>query len=319
MNEDVLLLLRNNSGYVSGEDIAAKLKISRASIWKHVQELRSYGYLVDAVPHLGYKLSEIPDKLYPWEISYNLNTRFLGKTFHYLDTVDSTMEEAFHYGLNNCPDGTVVAADYQLKGRGRFNRVWVSPKAKGLYFSLVLRPDLSLQEIPKLTLLAGVGCLRAFASIAGLKCSVKWPNDIFVHNKKLCGILTEIHADQDRVHFVVIGIGINVNSSDKQIPHTATSIALETGHKMLRQDVLKIVLEHSEEAYCAFQQEGFASLRQEWAQSCNLWGKRIKVHLPHRSIEGQALDIDENGCLIIRTDYGLHEKIISGDIATLEV
>jgi len=319
MREDILLLLKDHSGYVSGEDIAVKLKISRASIWKYVQELRSYGYLVDAVPHLGYKLTEVPDKLYPWEIAYDLHSKFLGKNFYYLDTVDSTMEEAFHYGLNNCPEGTVIAADYQLKGRGRFNRIWVSPKAKGLYFSFILKPELSPQEVSKLTLLAGVGCLRAFASIAGLKCSVKWPNDILVHGKKLCGILTEVHADQDRVHFVVVGVGINVNASEKQIPDSATSIFLETGHKMLRQDVLKRVLENIETAYCSFLQDGFAHIRQEWAQSCDLWGKRIKVHLPHRTIEGQALDIDENGCLIIRTDFGLHERIVSGDIATLDV
>ncbi len=318
MREDVLFFLKDHPGYLSGEDIAARLKISRASIWKNIQELRNFGYHIDAVPHLGYRLASVPDKLYPWEVTHNLNTRFLGKHYEYHDTLDSTNEAAFRKALAHCPEGLVIAAEHQKKGRGRFNRVWESPKGKGLYFSFVLKPSLSPSEVSKLTLAVSVGCLRALSEVAELKCSVKWPNDILVQRRKLCGILTEIHSDQDTVHFVVVGVGINVHAAEKQLPENATSIFVETGRKILRQELFRKTLEEIESVYLLLIKEGFGAIRQEWCKSCSLWGKRIRVQRLHTAIEGQALDIDAEGSLIIRTDFGLLEKVLSGDIATLE-
>lgn len=318
MRKDVLFFLKDHEGFISGEDIASKLNISRASIWKHIHELREQGYEIEAVPHLGYRLVSIPDKLYPWEISYRLKTSFLGKHYFYFDEVTSTMEEAFQYALEQSPEGTVVVAEQQKKGRGRFNRAWISPRDKGIYFSFILRPKLSPQEVSKITLLCSIGCVRALSAITGLQCAVKWPNDILVNNKKICGILTELNADQDTVHFVTVGIGINVHTAAQHLPSGATSIFLETGKKILRADLLKKTLEEIESCYRSFLRDGFDTLREEWRSHCSLWGKQIKVHLLNSTIEGQAIDIDAQGCLLIRNNFGLIEKVTSGDVATLE-
>lgn len=318
MREDVLFFLKDRHGYVSGEDIAAKLEISRASIWKHIQELRNLGYRIDAVPHLGYRVTAIPDKLYPWEVTPRLKTKFLAKTYEYHETVDSTNEIVFRKGLEQAPEGLVVAAEHQTKGRGRFNRLWESPRGKGLYFSFLLRPNLAPPEVSKLTLAVSVGCVRALSETAELHCSVKWPNDLLAHNKKICGILTEINSDQDTVHFAVVGVGLNVHMAEKHLPARATSVFIETGKKVSRTELLRKILQEVETSYLVLLHKGFDPIREEWRNSCSLWGKRIRVHLLRGAVEGQAVDIDTDGCLIIRTDFGLLEKVTAGDIAILE-
>lgn len=319
MNERILSLLKKHAGFISGEEIARDSGLTRAAVWKHIQELRAYGYDIDAVPHCGYRLRAIPDKLYPWEIAEHLKTSFLGKHFFYFDAVDSTMSEAFQYALQHCPDGTVVAAEHQRKGRGRFQRHWVSPAGKGLYFSFILRPPLSPQEVSKLTLLCSVACRAALASVAGLEGTVKWPNDILINEKKICGILTEVNADQDTVHFVIIGIGINVHMSEPLLPPQATSIYAETGQATARAELLKKILEEIEHRYFLFQKKGFAPIREEWRSHCSLWGKRVKIQLLNSHVEGQAVDIDEDGCLLIRTDHGFMHRVLSGDITPVKM
>jgi BirA family transcriptional regulator, biotin operon repressor / biotin---[acetyl-CoA-carboxylase] ligase len=204
MQERIIQFLKESDGYISGEEISQRLKMSRAAIWKHMQELRAQGYEIAAVPHLGYQLVTCPDKLLSYEIQSGLNTKIIGKKIIVLDTVTSTMDEAFRLGMENCPEGTVVVRGGPIQRPRPSGRVWTSPKAKGLYFSFVLRPNLPLNQLAQLTLMSAVALAEAIEAISELKPLIKWPNDILLEIK-LAGILTELRAESDQVKFVVVG------------------------------------------------------------------------------------------------------------------
>ena len=311
----ILEQLKDNQGYTSGEELASKLKISRQALWKHIGKLTDKGYEIVAIPHLGYKLQSCPDKFYPWEVQHNLNTSFIGKKIQHEEVVDSTQNLTWQLGLEGSPEGTVVFAQTQKKGRGRIQRQWISPRG-GVYLSLLLKPDfLSIQEVPQITLLIALGCLRGIKKATGVECSVKWPNDIYLKGKKLGGILCEINAEADRIHFLVAGIGINVNSKD--LPSQATSLFLNLKKKVSRVDIAKRILEEIEVCYRQAQREGFSNLLKEWGQFCLLWGKRVKVKVFNKRIEGEAAGIDEKGYLLLRKDNGLIEKVSAGDVTRL--
>ena len=309
---EILKELKNTEGYVSGEDLASRFDISRQALWKHIGKLTDKGYQIIAVPHLGYKLESIPDKLYPWEIQYKLNTKKVGKDIFYHDDIDSTQDAAWKLGISNSPEGSVVISESQGKGRGRMDRKWISPKG-GIYFSLLLRPDfITMQDISQITLLMGLACLRGMKKTTSIECALKWPNDLFIENKKLGGILCEVHAEPDRVHFIVAGVGINVNAKD--LPKEATSLFLHTKKRYDRLAVIRGILEEVESFYEQARKKGFKDILTEWSKYCLLWGKRIKVKVLDNEIEGEARGIDERGYLLLQRDNGLIEKISSGDV-----
>jgi len=313
----ILKKLKENDGYTSGEELAAKLKISRQALWKHIGKLTDKGYDISATPHLGYKLQSCPDKFYPWEVQHELNTSFIGKEIQHEEVTDSTQNVAWQLGLEGAAEGTVVFAETQKKGRGRLERQWISPRG-GIYFSLLLKPHfLLIQEVPQIALLIVLGCLRGIKKATGVECSVKWPNDIYLKGKKLGGILCEINAEMDRIHFVVVGIGINVNSKD--LPSQATSLFLYLKKKSSRVEIAKRILEEIEACYRQAQHEGFSNLLKEWGQFCLLWGKRVKVKVFNKKVEGEAAGIDERGYLLLRKDNGLIEKVSAGDVTKLNV
>ncbi len=308
----ILKRLKKDEGYVSGEDLANKLSISRQAIWKHIDNFINKGYEIVAVPHLGYKLISSPDKLYPLEIQHDLKTTSIGKNIFYEHISNSTQDSIWKLGLDGGQEGTVVFSESQRKGRGRMDRAWISPKG-GIYFSLLLKPKfLQIQEVPQITLMISLACLKAIKKATGVECQLKWPNDIFLNKKKLGGILCEIHAETDKVHFVVVGIGINVNSRD--LPKTATSLFLSTKNKFSRVEIAKRVLEEIETQYKRIKDDGFKDVLKEWSQACFLWGKKIKVKIFDKQISGQALSIDKRGYLLIKRDHGSIEKISAGDI-----
>jgi len=187
MQNKILTLLRKEKGYLSGEEISQHLGISRAAVWKQIEELRNQGYIIEAMPHLGYKLISVPERLLTEEISWELKTKLIGKRIFCFEIVDSTMDLAYELGLKNFPEGTLVCAETQKKGRGRMGRSWVSPRGKGLYSSLILRPDILPQEAPKLTILSAVAVREAIEKFTGLNCLLKWPNDLLINEKKLAG------------------------------------------------------------------------------------------------------------------------------------
>jgi len=314
MQEIILEFLKEKQSYISGEELSNHLKMSRQALWKHIEELRDAGYHIVAVPHLGYRLASSPDRLFPSEISWHLNTKFMGKKIYYFDTVSSTMDIATELGIKGSAEGTLVVAETQTKGRGRIARHWFSPKYKGIYLSFILRPDILPNSTPLLTLLCAVSILEAIKSQTGLDTKIKWPNDLLIHNKKVGGILTELNAEMDITHFVVIGIGLNVSNDKKSLVEGATSLKEEAKEEVSRISLVQDILRSIEANYVVFQQKGGQQIIEKWRLHSATLGKHIRVNYQKIHLEGEAVDIDSDGGLLIRNDSGLIEKIMSGDI-----
>ncbi len=317
MQERIIQFLKESDGYISGEEISQRLKMSRAAIWKHMQELRAQGYEIAAVPHLGYQLVTCPDKLLSYELESGLGTKIIGKKIIVMESVTSTMDEAFRLGNENCPEGTVVCAEAQTKGRGRLGRLWSSPKGKGLYFSFVLRPNLPLNQLAQLTLMSAVALAEAIEGISSLKPTIKWPNDILWENHKLAGILTELRAESDQVKFIIVGIGININTSSHQLPAGASSLKVAAGHSFERAQVFQAILRSLEKGYLKLLRHEFAGIMEEWKKRSATLNKRIRITDSAGIIEGVAIDLDEDGALLIRKDNGLIVKKSAGDVFLL--
>lgn len=314
MQYKIIDFLRKKHNYVSGDWISHHLGISRQALWKHIQELKDIGYDIVAVPHLGYKLVSSPDRLFPSEVNYEINTKFIGKKVYYFDAVSSTMDIAFQVGMKDACEGTLILAEAQTKGRGRLGRSWVSPKYKGIYLSLILKPKISPDKAPILTLLSAVSVCEAIKGVTGLEAQIKWPNDILIHHKKLGGILTELSAEMDEVRFVAIGIGLNVNNDRKSLISTATSLREQKKENISRLELLREMLRRIEANYLLLQDKGSRPIIEKWREHNITLGKRIKVASRKEHVEGEAVDIDMDGALLLRRDSGVVEKIVSGDI-----
>ncbi|MBI5874049.1 MAG: biotin--[acetyl-CoA-carboxylase] ligase [Candidatus Omnitrophica bacterium] len=314
MQEKILDFLKKKQEYVSGDYMSQRLDISRQALWKHIQELKDAGYDIVAVPHLGYRLISSPDRLYPAEIQAHLRTKFLGKKIHYFDCVSSTMNMAMELGMNGAPEGAIVVAESQTKGRGRLGRSWLSPKYKGIYVSIILRPKISPLAAPLLTLLAGVSVCEAIKDLTGIDAQIKWPNDIFIHNKKVGGILTELNAEMDVTRFVNIGIGLNVNHDKKIEGLHATSLKDQKKEDVSRVGLLQELLHKIEANYLLFQSQGSAQVIDKWRHYSLTLGKRVRIAYQKTHLEGEAMDIDTDGGLLIRTDFGTVQKVMAGDV-----
>lgn len=316
----ILDLLRDSGGsYVSGEELCKIAGISRAAIWKRIEKLREEGYDIEALPHLGYRLIGIPDALLPSEIKLNLKTRYLGGEVISYKKVDSTNTSAYELAERGLAEGAVIFADEQARGKGRHGRAWQSVPGSGIYMSCILRPHMAPNEIPKITLVAAVAVAKAIRSYTGLNAVIKWPNDILINGKKVCGILTEMKAEQDMIDFIILGIGVNVNTKAKDLPRGASSLKEESrtlrgGEDISRVELAKKILETLEEYYNTLKKKGSGSIIEEWKEFSVMLGSRVKVVLPHRTFEADAHNIDPDGALVVRLDSGVLEKISSGDV-----
>jgi BirA family transcriptional regulator, biotin operon repressor / biotin---[acetyl-CoA-carboxylase] ligase len=306
-------------GYVSGEAISDKLGLTRAAVWKHVEALRSHGYRIDAVPARGYRLIEVPDKLTPLELRPLLNTHDVGQVLHWYEEIGSTNDRARELAEEGAEHGEVVIAEAQTAGRGRRGRAWVSPPRKNLYFSVILRPDLPPARAPELTLVASIALCDALRQ-AGVQAGIKWPNDLLASERKIAGVLTELAAEADRVHWVVIGVGINVNAREEDFPDElrdeATSVLLERGEPAPRALFAAACLTALERWIDRHAEEGFAVVREAWRERSTTLGREVTVRTDGREIVGTAEDIDEAGALLVRGPAGL-ERVLAGDVTLL--
>ena len=314
MKEKILHYLSKEQDHISGDQISKHLGISRQGLWKHIQDLKDSGYGIVAVPHLGYRLESSPDRLFPFQVYQGLNTKLIGKKVYYYEYLDSTMDLAMQLSLKSAPSGTVVLAESQTKGRGRLGRSWHSPKYKGIYLSLILRPAVSPLVSPLLTLLSAVSICEAVKTVSGLEAQIKWPNDVFIGNKKFTGILTEMNAELDKINFVVIGIGLNVNNDKKSLIAQATSLKEQGGQTINRIFLLQELLRRIEHNYFLLEEKGSKAITEKWRSNSLTLGKRVKVYCQSKHIEGFAVDIDNDGGLLIRKDSGLIQKVSSGDV-----
>jgi len=316
VNQEILYFLKRKSGHISGEELSQELGISRAAIWKHIQELRELGYDIAAVPHLGYSLLSCPDRLFPWEISCFLKNRAIGRIIHYYESLPSTMDRAMELALDGAPEGTLIISESQTRGRGRMGRLWMSPKYKGIYFSLIIKPEILPQQAPVLTLISAVAICEGLKQQLGVKAQIKWPNDILLDNKKVGGILTELSAETDTVYAIIVGVGINVNNDRKTLPHSAISLKAITGHEVIRLDVLQSVLTCFEQSYLEFKKQGIKQILDKWRTFSVTLGRRVRLSMSRKRLQlvGEAMDIDQDGGLLIRKDSGLIERVMAGDI-----
>ena len=314
MRQKILDFLKIKQDYISGDQISHRLGISRQALWKHIQELKENGYDIVAVPHLGYRLESSPDRLYGFEIARELNTKFIGRKIYYFEGIASTMDTAVQLGIKGAPEGTLVLAEAQTKGRGRLGRSWFSPKYKGIYLSLILRPGILPSQSPLLTLLSAVSICEAVKEVADADTKIKWPNDILISDKKLGGILTELNAETDKINFVVIGIGLNINNEKKNLVSGATSLRNEKKENINRIELLREMLRKIENNYLLFKAQGPAVIIDKWREHNITLGRRVKVYSQKEHYEGQALDIDKDGGLLLRNDHGLIQKITAGDV-----
>ena len=307
--------------WVSGEDLSSRLSVSRAAIWKHIRRLREEGYEILSSPKKGYLLEKIPDRPFPREILEGLNTRRFGKEkIRYFEVTDSTNQVAKDLAAAGAPEGTLVVAEAQGKGRGRLGRKWYSPVGEGIYASLILRPRIPLSEAPLITCLAAVAVAEAVMEISSLDVKIKWPNDLLVGGRKLAGILTEIATEMDAVEYLVLGLGLNVNtrSFPASLKTRATSLLRETGAEFSRTSLIQGFLRWCEKYYWIFQESGFDPILRRWKQLSLLLGKRVRVETVGGILAGTATDVDPSGCLILVDDRGEEHHIFSGDILSEE-
>lgn len=314
----ILELLRRQEGFLSGEDIGRELSITRAAVWKGIKKLREEGYEIEAVTNRGYRLTN-PETMYnKQELEQGLKTKTMGQTIYFYEETDTTNNRARELALEGAPEGTLVVAEKQTAGRGRRGKVWESPLGTGIWMSLVLRPQIMPAEASVLTLLCGLATAEAIEAETGLSAGIKWPNDILINGKKAVGILTEMDCEMSEVHFVIPGIGINVNTASfpPEIADIATSLYLECGKTVSRRRLVHKVLERLEEHYETFLRTGsFAAMLEDYRKHCITLGKEVHV-LGREPFFAEALDITPEGELLVRrADNGKEEVVFSGEVS----
>ncbi|MBK7864826.1 MAG: biotin--[acetyl-CoA-carboxylase] ligase [Archangiaceae bacterium] len=317
--EEMILsfLAEGGDEYTSGAALSDKLGLSRTAVWKHVESLRKLGYRIEAIPSRGYRLTEVPDRLTSLELDPLLSTREIGLTLHAFEKVDSTNSTAFKLAADGAMHGEVVVAEEQTSGKGRRGRSWSSPPGKNLYCSLILRPDLPPARASELTLVAAVALAETLRD-AGVKAEIKWPNDVQVAGRKIAGILTELSADTEKVHFVVVGIGVNLNCGAEDLPEelreTATSLKLTRGQPVMRALFTAALWTRFESWLDRHTAEGFSPVRDAWRSYSATLGQEVLVKSEARELRGTAEDIDEQGALLIRKSDGSVERVLAGDV-----
>jgi BirA family biotin operon repressor/biotin-[acetyl-CoA-carboxylase] ligase len=318
----ILSALRAHPGGVSGAQLAEQLAISRAAVWARIEDLRRAGYDIAASPHFGYRLENSPDALHADDLLARLGkTKIIGRDIRVLEETSSTNDVAEKLARDGVPEGVVVFAESQTKGRGRLGRKWISPTHKGLWFSVLLRPNFHPQETTQLTVISATAVRRAIKTICGLHADIKWPNDILLGRKKVAGILTEMSAEMDRVRHVILGIGLDVNLERDEFPaelkNIATSLRAESGEKISRAELAVEILRELDFDYGRIRAGKFSEVADEWESACVTIGKNVTVHVGDRKFRGHAEALDDDGALLVRTEHGLLERVIGGDV-TLE-
>jgi BirA family transcriptional regulator, biotin operon repressor / biotin---[acetyl-CoA-carboxylase] ligase len=317
---DLILQTLQQEIHISGEELGKRLNISRTAVWKHINELRKLGYQIDSSPKTGYSFIKSTNLLLPEEISPGIKTKIMGAHIIHYDEVTSTQDVAAELARSGAEEGTLVITEKQKKGRGRKGRSWVSLEG-GIYLSLILRPSVLPSKVAQIPLIAGIALTKAIRENISLQPTIKWPNDILIGKKKLGGILTEMSSEIDGVNYVILGIGVNVNTPAALLTEETTGIATslidEYGVYTSRAKLVQGFLNEFEIIYTKYLAFGFSSIRDEWKALNNTIGSWVKVSNGENKIEGEALDIDNDGFLLVRKKDGDVTRIISGDVSLL--
>lgn len=319
VRQKILDAFREADGdFLSGEKLASKIGCSRTAVWKHMEDLRNEGFQLEAIRRKGYRLINQPHTMSDNEIYLGLKTKKIGKNIHHHESLQSTQILAKELAINGSEEGTLVICDEQTAGRGRMARKWHSPKGSGIWMSLIIRPDIPLVKAPQLTLLTAVAVVQAIEEVTNLEVGIKWPNDLLINGKKLCGILTELLAEENRIQAIIIGIGLNVNQKQADFPEelleTATSLAIEAGNSFDRTTLLLEFCHQFEKLYEIYLDKGFESIKLLWESYALSIGKEIIARTLKGVFTGKALGINEEGVLMLQTATDGVIQLYSADI-----
>lgn len=311
-------LIESNGEAVSGQQLADEFGISRTAIWKHIKDLEEKGYIIESVKKKGYRLVSMPDTLEPLAIQTGLKTKRIGQKIEYIESCPSTQIIAHQLAQEGAPDGTVVLTEAQTAGRGRLARKWDSAAGKGAWMSIILRPDVVPQKAPQFTLVTAVAVVRAIEEVTKLQPKIKWPNDILLNGKKCTGILTELQSDADGIQALIIGIGLNINQQkedfDPEVQDIATSLKMENGDPISRQQLVQSLLYYLEIYTQMYIEEGFGMLKVMWESYSTTIGQPVRARMTNQTLEGIAEGITDDGVLQLRTADGKLHGIYSADI-----
>lgn len=318
MKEEILRLLRSADGYISGQELCNRFGVSRTAVWKAINQLKEAGYEIEAQQNKGYRLMAAPDLMTEAEIKSLMHTEWVAKEVLYFDTIDSTNTKAQELAEKGYPSGTLVVADKQESGKGRRGRSWVSPSGTGIFMTLMIKPDINPNNASMLTLVAALAVAKAITSVTGEEAMIKWPNDIVVNGKKVCGILTEMNAQFDYINHIVVGIGINVHNESfpEEISQMASSLMIEAGGKRFhRAQIIAETMSYFEQYYDTFlKTQDLSALVREYDELLVNRNKSVRVLDPKEPFDGKAMGITPRGELIVDT-WESRKLVSSGEVS----
>lgn len=318
MKEEILRLLRSADGYISGQELCNRFGVSRTAVWKAINQLKEAGYEIEAQQNKGYRLMAAPDLMTEAEIKSLMHTEWVAKEVLYFDTIDSTNTKAQELAEKGYPSGTLVVADKQESGKGRRGRSWVSPSGTGIFMTLMIKPDINPNNASMLTLVAALAVAKAITSVTGEEALIKWPNDIVINSKKVCGILTEMNAQFDYINHIVVGIGINVHNESfpEEISQMASSLMIEAGGKRFhRAQIIAETMSYFEQYYDTFlKTQDLSALVREYDELLVNMNKAVRVLDPKEPFDGKAMGITPKGELIVDT-WESRKLVSSGEVS----
>lgn len=319
-------LIEVSPEYVSGEQLSCDLGVTRTSVWKCINELKKEGYVIDSSTKKGYRLLELPDIISVGEITCLLDTAVVGKEIRYLPTVDSTNNYAKKIAQEGCTDGAVVIADCQSNGRGRMGRNWNSADKKGIWMSVLLRPSISIEDVQVITLAASVAVVNAIKDSLGIEAGIKWPNDVLLDGKKVCGILTEMSLEMERVNYLVLGIGLNVNQDTVDFPEEIADRAISlksylmenmnaSGKTLRRVELIKSILYNLDSIYAKINSGRLNEILDDWRKNALTLGREVCITHKDMKYIGIARDITSEGKLVVDCRDGITREVLSGEVS----
>ncbi|WP_233879073.1 biotin--[acetyl-CoA-carboxylase] ligase [Virgibacillus halodenitrificans] len=317
-NKLIDLLAKDKDTYISGQMLSEHLGISRSAVWKHMKNLEKDGYQIEGKSNKGYRIISFPDKLSENTIKWGLNTSWLGSKIIHKESTPSTQVIAHQLAQEGSPHGTIILADEQTSGRGRLNREWFSSKGKGIWMSIILRPEILPYLAPQLTLLTATVLAEVVQKNTTVTPMIKWPNDILINKKKTAGILTEMQAEQDQIQYVIIGIGMNINQTKEDIPieiqSKATSLRVESSEKHSIKQFIHLILEEFEKAYDSYLINGFPEVKKKWERYGFKIGESISITTLRDQFQAIFSGIAEDGALLVKQKDGEIKKLYSAEI-----
>jgi len=324
LRQAILNTLKENPGaWVSGEALSEKLNVSRTTVWKQIRHLLDEGYAIESAPKKGYRMTGAPDLLSPDEVQPELATELFGRQdYLYFREIDSTNNYARNAAQQGAPEGTVVVAETQTAGRGRRGRTWFSPAAQGIYMSIILRPVMPLPQLARIPLMAAVALAETLRAIPGLDARIKWPNDILIHNRKIAGILSEAVADMDGIDYVVVGFGLNIHNDLSEFPPDlrmpATSVQAEQNQPLSRVRLMQTLLYNLELRYKQLLAGDFNLILNKARDLSMVIGQDVRLETSAGSVIGRAIDLNQDGYLVVAGPDGSIQTVMSGEIEVVD-